>query len=301
MRLAFPDCNPEIAALFDEEMRALLPELEVRIAEPGDAAGLVAAARGCTGLMLVRTKVDAGALAALPDLRVISYLSTGVGSWVDLRAAAARGVAVQSVLGYGDRSVAEHALALIFSALRGVAAMDRGMRAGMWPTHYGREIAGKQLGIVGLGGVGRALAAMGEALGCQVVGWNRSALAKPPCRLLPLDELLATSDIVSLHLGLDETSRGIIDRRRIALLKAGAILVNTARGGLIDEAALIERLQIGDVHAGLDVFAQEPLAPGHRLTKLENVTLSAHAAWFTLEAGRRLLRAGLLSLRDALR
>jgi D-3-phosphoglycerate dehydrogenase len=299
MKLAFPDCSAEMAAAFDPEIRALLPTLDVRLAEPG-AEGLVAAAQGCAGLVLLRTKVDARTLAALPDLRVISYLSTGVGSWVDLAAAQARGIAVHRVKGYGDGSVAEHALGLIFAARRGIAAMDRGMRAGQWAPQLGRDIAGARLGILGLGGVGRALAVLGKAVGCEVVGWNRSPPPDAPCTLLEFDEVLATSDIVSLHLGLDESTRGIINRQRIALLKSGAVLVNTARGGLVDEEALVARLRKGDLHAGLDVFAQEPLPPGHVLTTLDSVTLSPHAAWFTVEATRRLLRAGIVSLRDAL-
>jgi D-3-phosphoglycerate dehydrogenase len=299
MKLAFPDCNPEMAALFDTELHGLLPDLDISVAKP-DSGELVRMAAGCAGLILLQTKVDAGMLAEMPALRAISYLSTGVGSWVDLEAAAAQGVAVHRVLGYGDRSVAEHALALIFAALRGLAAMDRSMRAGQWSPHYGREIAGKRLGLIGLGGVGRALAGMGEALGCEVVGWNRSPLVETPCPMLELDEVLASSDIVSLHLGLDASSRGMIDRRRIGLLKPGSVLVNTARGGLIDEAALVERLAKGDLYAGLDVFAQEPLPPGHPLTRLDNVTLSPHAAWFTPEAGRRLLQRGLTNLRNAL-
>jgi D-3-phosphoglycerate dehydrogenase len=115
---------------------------------------------------------------------------------------------------------------------------------------------------------------------------------------MPLDELLSGADIVSLHLALSDETRGIIDRRRIALLKPGALLINTARGGLVDETALVERLASGEIAAALDVYAEEPLAPGHPLTRLDNVTLSAHAGWMTPEAARRLMRIGFTTMRD---
>ncbi len=295
MILRFPDATAVMAALLDPRAAALVPGLEVDVAAP-DAAALAARARDADGLLLLRTRIDAATLATLPRLRVISYLSTGVASWVDLDAAAARGVVVCRVLGYGDRAVAEHALALIFSALRGVARADRAMRAGCWPEDGGIELAEKRLAVIGLGGTGRALAGIGVSLGCDVVGWNRTP--NDAATQLPLDTCLATADIVSLHLALTPATRGLIDRRRIGLLRPGAVLVNTARGGLIDEAALLDRLRLGDIFAGLDVFAEEPLPPRHPLLDLDNVTLTPHVAWNTDAARRRLLRAGLAALRE---
>jgi D-3-phosphoglycerate dehydrogenase len=206
---------------------------------------------------------------------------------------------VRRVVGYGDRAVAEHALALILAASRKLALMDRQLRQGIWRCEPGFELEGSALGVVGLGGNGRMLARLGAALGCRILGWNRSPVpAEIPCRLMPLDELLSGADIVSLHLALTDETRGIIDRRRIALLKPGALLINTARGGLVDETALVERLASGEIAAALDVYAEEPLAPGHPLTRLDNVTLSAHAGWMTPEAARRLMRIGFTTMRD---
>ena len=293
--MLFPDCSPELARLYRDDVAAILPGLEVACLSL-DEAGLIAAARGRAGVMLLGTRVSAVALAALPELRVISFLSTGVGSWVDLDAAAARGVVVRSVRGYADRAVAEHALGLILAALRHVARGDRALRRGAWAPTQGGELAGRRLAVIGLGGIGRALAGMGAALGCEMVGWNRSPTDAVP--LLPLDECLATADVVSLHLALTAETRGLIDRRRIGLLRPGAVLVNTARGALLDEAALVARLRRGDLAAGLDVFADEPLPPGHPLLELDTVTLTPHSAWNTEAAGGRLLRAGLLALRD---
>ena len=180
--------------------------------------------------------------------------------------------------------------------------MDREIRAGTWRTHARFELAGRTLGIVGLGGIGRATARLGAALGLRVIGWNRGPVPDDvPCQRRPLDEVLTAADIVSLHLGLNDGTHGILDRRRLELLKPGAVFINTARGALVDQAALIELLAEGRIAAaGLDVFAEEPLPPGHPLTRLANVTLTAHAAWMSPEAGRRLVRLGLEGLREEL-
>ena len=296
MTLRFPDATEAVARLAAGPLAAILPGLQTDVAAP-DPAALIEHAQDADGLVLMRTRVDATTLAALPRLKALAFLSTGVASWVDLAAAAAAGVAVRGVRGYGDQSAAEHALALILSALRGVTAADRAMREGRWLDRGGGELAGSRLAVIGLGGTGRALAALGRALGCYVVGWNRTP--SDAATILPLDECLATADIVSLHLALTPETISLIDRRRIALLRPGAVLVNTARGGLIDESALIERLQTGDIAAGLDVFACEPL-PDPRLLELENVTLTPHIAWNTAAARRRLLEGGLLALREAI-
>jgi D-3-phosphoglycerate dehydrogenase len=288
MKLVFPDCSDFMLSLYDAELRALLPDLVLGEAGPDTE-----------GLLLLETPMDGAAFDRLPRLRWLVFLSTGVSSWIDLDAAAARGIVVSGVREYGDRSVAELALTLILDALRRVTAMDRDMRAGHWRPVTGAELFGKRLGVIGLGGIGRALAAMGVALGCETVGWNRTPRAVPDVRLLPLDELIGTSDIVSVHLMLTPETRGIIDARRIALLKPGAVLVNVARGALADEAALLARLEQGDIAAGLDVFEHEPLPQDHPFTRLDNVTLAAHSGWNTREAARRLLRGGLLTLRAA--
>jgi D-3-phosphoglycerate dehydrogenase len=299
-RVVFPDCTQYMASFHDDGLRALVPELEIDIAQPS-AAAFVARLADAVAVMHFGTRITARMLEQCPNLRIIVFLGTGVGSWVDLAAAAERSIRVRRVLGYADRTVAEHALALILGIGRNLSYMDRELRAGRWCTKARFETAGKRLGIVGVGGIGGALAALATPLGLEVVGWNRSPVpADVPCRMLPLDEVIASSDIVSLHLALNDETRGIINRRRIGLLKPGAVLINTARGGLIDEAALLERLQHGDILAGLDVFADEPLAPEHPITHLDNVTLTAHAGWMSPEAGRRLFRLGLEAMREEL-
>jgi D-3-phosphoglycerate dehydrogenase len=282
-------------------VRALVPRLEVDVASPTPEQ-VVARLKGCVGAFHFYTRLTGPMLARLPDLRVTVFLGTGVGSWIDLEAARRLGIRVRRVRGYADRTVAEHALALVLAVARKIAAMDRGIRKGVWRCEALSELEGKTLGLIGLGGVGRAMAKLATGFGFRVIGWNRSPVpAEVPCRMMDLDEVLGEADVVSLHLALDEETRGIIDRRRLLLMKPGAIFVNTARGALVDESALAELLAAGRLAgAGLDVFHEEPLPAGHPLAGLDNVTLTAHAAWMSPEAARRLLRLGLETMRDEL-
>jgi len=300
-RAVFFDCTPYMARFFDPSTRAFVPELELRVARPSPPE-VVEALQGATVAVHFQTKLTEAILAACPALRGIVFLGTGVSSWVDLPAAERRGIRVRRVRGYADRTVAEHAIALAFDCARRVTQMDREIRAGVWRTEARFELAGKTLGIVGLGGIGQATARLGAAVGLRVIGWNRGPVPDDvPCERRALDEVLTEADVLSLHLGLNDETRGILDRRRLGLLRPGAVLVNTARGALVDQPALVELLEAGKIAAaGLDVFAEEPLPPGHPLTRLANVTLTAHAAWMSPEAGRRLVRLGLEGLRQAL-
>ena len=172
--------------------------------------------------------------------------------------------------------------------------MDRGMRAGRWLGIEGVQLTGKTLRLVGFGGVAAEVARIALGSGIKVAAWNRSPRAYPGVEFLPLDEVLAQSDVVSLHLLLTDETKGLLSRERIAAMKPGVILVNTARGALVDEEAMIEALRSGHIrHAGLDVFAIEPMPAGHILTTLGNVTLSAHSAFRTPEASDNLIGAAL--------
>ncbi len=156
----------------------------------------------------------------------------------------------------------------------------------------GTQLSGKTLGIIGLGGIGREVARIGRGLGMQVLAYNRTPLADEP--LVPLDELLARADVISLHLVLNDDTRGFLGPAQIARMKPGAILINTARGALVDEAAMLEALRDGHMrHAGLDVFHNEPLRPDHPLAAMDNVTLTAHAGFRTPEASMTLLRRAI--------
>lgn len=239
--------------------------------------------------------LSADDIAAAPDLRTIIFLGTGASSYIDLAAARERGIEVRTVKGYGDRAVAEHAIALALGAIRHVSRMDRDLRRGHWAPLEGRELAELSFGAVGQGGIGREAARLAVALGLDVMTWNRSpGQPVPGARAVALGALLGTSDIVSLHLGLTEATRGFIDRTRLGLLRPGAIIVNTARAELIDRGALLDALEAGRIaHAALDVFDTEPLPVDDPLVALPNVTLTAHAGFKTRSATRRLLEAAL--------
>ena len=201
---------------------------------------------------------------------------------------------MHTIKGYGDIAVAEHAIALMFACARELARMDRTVRAGGWSPLEGMQLNGKTLGIIGLGGIGCEVARIARGIGMEVIAWNRTPRPDAGVTLVDLDTLLSRADVVSLNLALNDETRGIIDGSRIARMKRGAILINTARGALVDETALVEGLKSGQIgRAGLDVFHAEPLAQDHPLARMENVTLSSHAAFRTLEASMTLMRRAI--------
>jgi D-3-phosphoglycerate dehydrogenase len=170
--------------------------------------------------------------------------------------------------------------------------MDREMRAGNWLREDGMQLTGKTLGLIGFGGIAAEVARIALGSGMRVIAWNRSPKSHPGVDFVDLDALLAQSHVVSLHLLLNDDTRGFITRERIAAMKPGVIFINTARAAIVDEAAMIDALKSGHIrHAGLDVFNIEPLPADHPLTKLPNVTLSAHSAFRTPEASENLLHA----------
>ena len=234
-----------------------------------------------------RTLFTAEALGACPKLKLISIWGTGTDN-VDLPAAAARGVTVTNTPGANAIAVAEHTVALMLAAAKQLASADQAMRQGGWPRNLVPQLRGKRLGLVGTGLIGREVATMAKGLGMQVVAWTFHPSARLAdslgLRYVELDELLRTADIVSLHLRATPETRHFLNRARLAMLKPGAILVNTARGALIDEAALLECLKEKKIAcAGLDVFEAEPLPAGHPLLGLPNVLLTPHAAGMTPE------------------
>jgi D-3-phosphoglycerate dehydrogenase len=234
-------------------------------------------------------------------LRHIVFLGTGAASYIDLAAAERLGISVATIRNFGDVAVAEHALALMLAAARDVARMDREIRAGQWQVREGIELRGKTLGLIGLGGIGREMARLGRGIGMRVIAWNRSPVAEPSVEMLPLDAVLGEADVLSLHLSLNDETRGFLDARRLAQLKPGALLVNTARGAVVDEAALLAALASGHIrHAALDVFHEEPLAADHPLARLPNVTLTAHSGFNTREATLTLLRRAIDITREIL-
>ena len=165
------------------------------------------------------------------------------------------------------------------------------MRAGNWLREDAMQLTGKTLGLIGFGGIAAEVARIAIGSGMRVTAWNRSPKKYPKVEFVELDELLTESDVISIHLLLNDETRGLVSRACIEAMKPGVILVNTARGAIVDEEAMIDALKSGQIrHAGLDVFNTEPLPADHPLTKLPNVTLSAHSAFRTPEASENLIR-----------
>jgi D-3-phosphoglycerate dehydrogenase / 2-oxoglutarate reductase len=227
-------------------------------------------------------------------LRHIVFLGTGAASFVDLAAASRLGIKVSTISGYGDTTVAEHAMGLVFAAARHIATMHGIVRGGAWRPMQGMQLRGKILGVVGLGGIGREMARIASGVGLKVIAYNRSARPGASVSMVGIDELLRQSDIVSLHLGLNDETRGFLDRARLQRTKRGVIIVNTARAGVVDEPALIDLLKSGHVgHYATDVLAKEPPNPDEPLLKLDNVTLTAHAGYNTPEAAMTMYRRAI--------
>ena len=301
MRPLFIDCPPFLKEIYDEGLAGLVPDLEVNIGDPvGDE--LVRLCAGRSHIMNDHSRFTADILERCPDLRCIVFLGTGAASFIDLEAARRLGITVRNYSGYGDRSVAEHAFALMLAAAHRVAEMDRDLRAGRFLPKNSMELLGKTVGVIGTGGIGRQMIRLCAGIGMKVLAWNRSGVpAGLPCEAVTLEDLLRRSDVVSLHLVLNEGTRGLIDRDKLALMKPGAIFVNTARGAIVDEAALIEALREGRIgHAALDVFTEEPLPADSPLRGLPNTTLTPHAGFMTREASVNLVRMALEILREEL-
>ncbi len=291
MKALFLDCNDQLAPVWAKVVRPDDPPIDVNRA-PFAREELPRVLDGYAIALDDHSYMPTELVAQCAELKHIVFLGTGAASYMNVDELAGRGVTVHTIKGYGDTAVAEHTIALMFAAAREVARMDREVRSGVWTPQEGMQLHGKTLGVIGLGGIGREVAHIGKGLGMQVIGWNRTRRAGVP--LTELDDLLARADVVSINLVLNDETRGFLSRERIARMKPGAILVNTARGALVDEAALIEALRSGHIrHAGLDVFQDEPLKPGHPLAKMENVTLTSHAAFRTLEASMTLLRRAI--------
>jgi D-3-phosphoglycerate dehydrogenase len=291
MKSIFLDCNEQLAPVWAKVLQPGDPAIDVNTT-PFARDELPRVLDGYAVAIDDHSYMPTELVAQCPALKHIVFLGTGAASYMNLDELKARGIVVHTIRGYGDTAVAEHTIALMFAAARDVARMDREVRSGVWTPQEGMQLHGKTLGVIGLGGIGIEVAHLGKGVGMHVLGWNRTRRAGVP--LTDLDTLLKRADVVSINLTLSDETRGFLSAERIARMKPGAILVNTARGALVDEQAMIAALQSGHIrHAGLDVFHDEPLKPDHPLAKMENVTLTSHAAFRTLEASMILLRRAI--------
>ncbi len=294
MRGLFMDAVDDLASVFARVARPDDPPVTVN--EQGDIPpealpGLLA---GYDFVLDDHTRMPTDAMRLCTGLRHVIFLGTGARSYMNPEELAELGITVHIIKGYGDIAVAEHTIALMWAAARGIAGMDRAMREGNWLRTEGLELTGKTIGLIGFGGIAAEVARIAGGSGMRVLVWNRTPKTAAGVTFADLDTVLAESDVVSVHLLLNDATRNLLNAERIAKIRPGAVLVNTARAALVDEAAMIAALRSGRLrHAALDVFNTEPLPKGHPLTQLANVTLSAHSGFRTPEASDKLLRMAL--------
>ena len=277
-----------LASRFDVDYRPRLVD------EPAALAQALADAEGW--IVRNRTPVRGELLAAATKLRVVGRLGVGLDN-IDVVACESRGIEVIPATGANAESVAEYVLTAALVLLRGAYFSTRAVEAGTWPRQtlsQGREAAGKTLGIVGFGSIGRLTARKAAAIGMRIVGYDPHIGTDDPAWTQArtdrrdLDSLLAESDVVSLHLPLNDATRGLLGRERLARMKRDAVLINTARGAIVDEAALATMLREGRLGgAALDVFDHEPLAAGSPLTGAPRLLLTPHIAGVTVESNER--------------
>ncbi len=292
MRGVFVDANESLAVIFERLQKASDPIVRINRDPDVTSHQLPKVLDGAEIAVVDHTALPTEVARQCTGLKHVVFLGTGARSYMNPEELAELGITVHLIKGYGDTAVAESAIALMWASARVLAQMDREMRAGNWLREDGMQLTGKTLGLIGFGGIAAEVARIAHGSGMKVIAWNRTPKTHPGVEFVALDSLLADSHVVSIHLLLNDETRDFLSHERIAQLRPGVILVNTARAAIVDEDAMIEALASGHIrHAGLDVFNIEPLPKDHRLTKLPNVTLSAHSAFRTPEASENLINA----------
>jgi D-3-phosphoglycerate dehydrogenase len=294
MRAVFVDGDPVSGSIFERLKRVGDPPVHIHL-DPDIKPEAIPQALGDAEIVIIdHTYLPTDVAKRCTGLKHVVFLGTGPRSYMNVDELAEIGVEVHIIKGYGDTAVAECAMALMWESARGIARMDREMRKGSWLRTESMQLTGKTLGLIGYGGIGAEVARMAHGIGMRVLAWNRTPKSSPNVAFVDIDTLLRDSHVVSMNLTLNDETRGFLSRERIAKMKKGAILVNTARAALVDEAAMIDALKSDHLrHAGLDVFNVEPLPDDHELKTIHNVTLSAHSAFRTPEASDNLMGAAL--------
>jgi D-3-phosphoglycerate dehydrogenase len=292
VRGIFVDANDSLAEIFERQRKVGDPDVSVNL-DPNIKAEAWPALLGGAEIGVVdHTALPTDVAKQCKGLKHIVFLGTGARSYMNPDELAELDMTVHLIKGYGDTAVAEAAIALMWASARVIPWMDREMRRGNWLREDAMQLTGKTLGLIGFGGIAAEVARIASGSGMKVIAWNRTPKTAANVEFVSLDKLFADSHVVSIHLLLNDETRGFLSRERIAAMRKGVILVNTARGAIVDEAAMIDALKTGHIrHAGLDVFNIEPLPADHPLTKIPNVTLSAHSAFRTPEASENLIRA----------
>jgi len=289
--IVIPDDYPAVMGISEAYRRLAEVEAATYYATlPGSEDVLVERIRDFDTVINIRssTKFTARVFADCPRLKMLSIWGTGTDN-VDLASARQFGVTVTNTPGVAAISIAEHALMLTLAVARRVVPLHQRVASGEWPRGQSMQLRGKTLGIIGLGAIGRQFAKLGEAVGMRVIAWTMHPNPALGFALVELDALLRESDVVSVHLRQSPETLGFIGAREFDLMKRTAVLINTARGPIVNDGALLAALEAQRIAgAGLDVFDVEPLPLGHPLTRLDNVVLTPHCAGVTpevLEAG----------------
>ncbi|MFT9232142.1 MAG: NAD(P)-dependent oxidoreductase [Bifidobacterium sp.] len=303
--LVIPNCVPVMVKAF----REFLPEFDgicrVRLfTDPMlDEEVLARRMKGADAVIVVGFHVGDDLLRTMSQtVRCIAFGGTGVDNYVNLEQAKEYGIRICNIVHYGDAAVAEHAIALLMEITRRVGEMNADMHEGVWHPLDGMELYGKTMGIVGFGGIGQWVARIARGFGMNIKVWSRHPHEEAMRELQAasaesIHDLFASSDVVSLHLAYNRNTRGIVTADDLDALRAGSILINTARAELIEAGSLAKRLEKGDIYAGLDVFDREPMPEVDPLRVVPGTILTPHAAWCTDTAVRNAVRQCIDSVR----
>lgn len=272
------------------------------VSEEGD---VIARAKGADVIITNKVWITESSMAALPTLRLVTVIATGYNN-VDIAAAGKRGIRVCNVAGYAANTVPQHTFALILNLATKAYRYHADIQAGQWAsastftllTYPTFELAGKTIGIIGYGVIGRGVARIAEAFGMSVLAYDAAGITDSRYPNTPVDDLLRQSDVVTLHCPLTEQTRHLIDAPALAKMKPTAMLINTARGGIVDEESLADALNSGRLAgAGFDVLTVEPPHAGNVLLSAKNMILTPHSAWSTVEARQKLVDETALNIR----
>ena len=291
-RIVYPDAEGDSRTLFSGERLARIEAMGEFALHPGapDTADIFLERIGDAEAIFLGWNIPDDVLSRAPNLKFIAFTGIGAANFVNLDMASRRGITVTNTPGYADITVAEHTMALMLATARHIARLDRDTRSGGWNRgHPGLDLKGKTLGLIGLGGIGARTAHLARAFGMRVIAWTRNPsperAASAGVEFRELNADLGESDIISLHLALTPKTENLLDDKRLALMKPGAVLINTARAEIIEEGALIAALDNGHIGAaGLDVFHEEPMPADHPLRRFENVVVTPHTGFNTPEA-----------------
>ncbi|MGP5413759.1 C-terminal binding protein [Brachybacterium paraconglomeratum] len=280
-------------------------DLELRI-EQSTPETLVGNIQDADGILVQYAQITAEVMDGAPSLRAIGRYGVGVDT-VDIDAATARGIAVTNVPDYGTEAVSDHAIGLAVSLARGIPLLDRSLRAGTYDVNLAKPLFGfrdRVFGVLGLGRIGTATARKAAGLGYKVIGYDSGTTPgarKDGIETVSFEDLIEQSQVLSVHVPLTDETRGLIGAKELAAMRDDAVIINTARGGIIDTDALVEALRDGDIlGAGIDCHDQEPLPATHPIAALDNVVLTPHAAWYTEQSYAELKRRTLEGVADVL-